>query len=362
MCAFLGSHSAAVPGLLSGSWELLSEFFSSILLLLQLGWTCSLLVCGLLWCGRRSPCKIPAFLTIRGLIPSAGLRSCGCFWFVWVLLGIGLRWRLCSFVLKFRVGFFEVSRLFSIPSLRWLCARMLCISGFFQTRRCKLCRASGIRTCRFHWPCPTDGLCLLVWRIAGSWWWLRVCEWLQSWTVWILLIIFLMFPWRMGCWFSWWFLASLSSHLSSSGSGSSLGVHIFSVPSWRVQSDLVRPGRWPSHRCSNIRLRSQHIHGTIREESTSTMHYAKSLQKCKGIFSCQFGCSLRVCTCYFLKTSPCMSYIREANQTQHPVHIICIICIKGLAPVPTNTFTFRVITWETSNLWSSIMAFWISPE
>ena len=133
MCAFLGSHSAAVPGLPSGSWELLSEFFFSILLLLQLGWTCSLLVCGLLWCGRRSPCKIPAFLTICGLLPSAGLRSCGCFWFVWVLLGVGLRWRLCSFILKFQAGSSGVSRLFSIPSLRWLCARMLCILGFFQT-------------------------------------------------------------------------------------------------------------------------------------------------------------------------------------------------------------------------------------
>ena len=36
---------------------------------------------------------------------------------------------------------------------------------------------------------------------------------------------------------------------------------------------------------------------------------AKSQYKSKGIFSCGFGCSLRVCTCYFLETFSYMSYI-----------------------------------------------------
>ena len=48
-------------------------------------------------------------------------------------------------------------------------------------------------------------------------------------------------------------------------------------------------------------------------------HVAHPQHKSNGIFSCNFGCSLRVCICYFLETSPYMSYIGGANQTQHPV-------------------------------------------
>ena len=57
---------------------------------------------------------------------------------------------------------------------------------------------------------------------------------------------------------------------------------------------------------------------------------AKSIQKSKGIFSCQFGCSLSVYTCYFLKTSPCMSYIGgQTKRNTLYIYGVLIIVIEN---------------------------------